>query len=414
MSQSTARVGLIGSGFVSYFHLAALMNVRDVVITAILNRSKAQKQKEHCRENRLGDPIVCSDIVQLAGLVDIVAVFCPNFAKLGVIKAICASGHKPMLVIDKPLARNCQEAAAILELIESAGLKVAYFENQIFMPAITSAKAQLAASEAGMGAPYLARSAEEHGGPHEPWFWDPKQQGGGVALDMMCHSLAIDMHLLTPSGKPPNFLIPKTMFCDMGLRLFNQSKHRQWLLETHGIDYSVAPAEDYAHASITFRNPDSGQLVTGEASDSWAFPAPGLRLSMEAFGPGYNQTVNTLTSPAGIFIGDQVTTGVVNAEVMVEKAQASRGQMPVQAGEPELYGYVHEWRNALAALGAGTNGMLDANYGALMTRLCMAAYRSHEMGLRLDLTDTGVQSELDNYIPLIQQGRGLEVLSIME
>src|SRR2546426_9549412 len=46
--------------------------------------------------------------------------------------------------------------------------------------------------------PYLARAAEEHSGPHMPWFWQGKLQGGGVLNDMMCHSSLVVRHLLTP------------------------------------------------------------------------------------------------------------------------------------------------------------------------------------------------------------------------
>jgi hypothetical protein len=52
------------------------------------------------------------------------------------------------------------------------------------------------------GRPYLARAAEEHSGPHAPWFWQGAQQGGGVLNDMMCHSALVVRHLLTKPAKP--------------------------------------------------------------------------------------------------------------------------------------------------------------------------------------------------------------------
>jgi hypothetical protein len=42
--------------------------------------------------------------------------------------------------------------------------------------------------------------------------------------------------------------------------------------------------------------------------------------------------------------------------------------------------------------------------------LIMAAYRSHEKKKTLDMTDTRVLDELENYVPLIQQGKGKQVL----
>ena len=52
------------------------------------------------------------------------------------------------------------------------------------------------------GRPYLARAAEEHSGPHAPWFWQGEMQGGGVLNDMMCHSVEVGRYLLTPPGAP--------------------------------------------------------------------------------------------------------------------------------------------------------------------------------------------------------------------
>lgn len=52
------------------------------------------------------------------------------------------------------------------------------------------------------GRPYLARASEEHSGPHMPWFWQPDRQGGGVLLDMMCHSFEVARYLLTEPGRP--------------------------------------------------------------------------------------------------------------------------------------------------------------------------------------------------------------------
>lgn len=59
-----------------------------------------------------------------------------------------------------------------------------------------------------MGPLMLTRSAEEHAGPHEGWFWDPTRQGGGVLSDMGCHSIAVGWFLLNPSGQPLTFLQP--------------------------------------------------------------------------------------------------------------------------------------------------------------------------------------------------------------
>ena len=84
--------------------------------------------------------------------------------------------------------------------------------------------------------------------------------------------------------------------------------------------------------------------------------------------------------------------------------------MVLQPNEPDLYGYVGEWRNAARAFAAGQNALLDLRYGRLITLLCMAGYMSHEQQRTIDLTDEATRKALADYVPLIQQGRGAEVL----
>jgi hypothetical protein len=54
--------------------------------------------------------------------------------------------------------------------------------------------------------------------------------------------------------------------------------------------------------------------------------------------------------------------------------------------------------------------MLDWHYGLEIARLTMAAYLSAERRATIDLTDPATARELESYVPLIQQGRGREVL----
>jgi hypothetical protein len=122
--------------------------------------------------------------------------------------------------------------------------------------------------------------------------------------------------------------------------------------------------------------------------------------------------VNTLRSPLELFIGDDAAASVADAETALEKATASRGLLAVQPNEPDLYGYVDEHIDALAAFERGESALLDLDYGLEIVRLTMACYLSAEEGRVVDLTDPATLARLDDYIPLIQQGRGLEVLSM--
>jgi predicted dehydrogenase len=261
-----------------------------------------------------------------------------------------------------------------------------------------------------MGPLVLTRSAEEHGGPHEPWFWDPTRQGGGVLCDMGCHSIAVGWYALTPIGKPPTFLEPLSVSADCALLKWGLPAWRQKLLDTFGVDYAKTPAEDFSTGMITYRNPETGQIVKAQFTDSWMFEKQGLRLYMDGMGPGYAFEINSLNSALEVFIGDAAAEAVADAESALEKATASRGLLAVQYNEPDLYGYPDENEDAARAFLTGKDGFLPWSYGLEITKLVMAAYLSAERRKTIDLTDPDVQNELETFIPLIQQGRGAETL----
>jgi hypothetical protein len=136
----------------------------------------------------------------------------------------------------------------------------------------------------------------------------------------------------------------------------------------------------------------------------------GLRLLMDAIGPGYALEVNTLRSPLEAFVGDVAADSVADAETALEKATASRGLLAVQPNEPDLYGYVDEHIDALRAFEDGRSALLDLDYGVEIVKLTMACYLSAEERRVVDLGADAELARLETYVPLIQQGRGDQVL----
>ena len=404
------KLGFIGAGFIARFQAVAIHQVRGLEIAGILKRRGAQALTDFCREHRLGDARTYDTIMELARNVDAIAIFVPNYCRVEVMEEIAAAvkagARLKGVIVDKPLARNMKEARRMVDLAREAKLLTAYFENQIFMKAIQSQRTQLVPVAKTMGPLTLTRSAEEHGGPHEPWFWDPTRQGGGVLLDMGCHSIAVGRHVLTPADKDLLFLQPLSVTADLGLLKWGQKKWREKLLKERGVDYAKTPAEDFATGMITYRNPETRQIVKSQFTDSWMFEKQGLRLFMDGMGPGYAFEINTLVSPLNVFIGDVAAEAIADQESALEKATASRGLLAVQYNEADLYGYTDENQDMLKCFSAGRNAMLSWEYGLEIQRLVMASYLSAERGKTIDLTDKAVLSELDSYVPAIQQGKG--------
>lgn len=414
------KLGIIGAGFITRFQARAIQQLRNIDIVGLTSRRResAEATAAYIRDLGAGETVVYDSITEMANHVDAIAIYAPNYTRIPmmeeIVGAVKAGAPIKGVICEKPLGRNMKEARRLVELAKEANLRTAYFENQIFMKPINSQIAQLAPQQQTMGPLTLTRSAEEHGGPHEAWFWDPTRQGGGVLSDMGCHSIAVGWYVLNPIGKPPTFLQPISVSAEVALLKWGLPEWRQRLMDKYGVDYTKTPAEDFATGMVTYRNPETGQIVKAQFTDSWMFEKQGLRLFMDGMGPGYAFEVNTLRSVLEIFIGDEAANAIADAETALEKATASRGLLAVQYNEADLYGYTDENADAAASFLEGKDAFLNWDYGLEITRLVMAAYLAAERRQTVDLTDPATLEELETYVPLIQQGRGREVLHVVE
>lgn len=408
------KIGFIGSGFIAHFLAKAMMQVRGVELSAIYNRSASADLASFAKDHSLGEPVICDSIKEVCENSEAVAILSPNFTRVEVMEEIseCVSSGVELtgVICEKPLGRTIAEATRMVELAESAGLLTAYFENQLHVPGINKALKQLEPQMQAMGNMALARSTEEHSGPHSSWFWNPIKQGGGALSDMGCHSIAASRHILTPPGKDPLFLEPVSVQADTSLLKWGQPKYRKQLKEKFGVDYALTPAEDFCTGTINYRNPETGQMVKAQFTDSWMYDKQGLRISVEGLGPGYALEVNTLRSPSEIFIGDEAAEAVADSEEALEKSTSTKGLLALQPNEADLYGYIGEIEDMRDAFLSGRDAMLDWNYGKEITVLCQACYLSAEKGQTLKLENPIVRQELEEYRSLIARGEGAEVL----
>ncbi|MCP4646065.1 MAG: Gfo/Idh/MocA family oxidoreductase, partial [bacterium] len=301
------KLGFIGAGFIAKFQATALQGVRGAELAGVHALKGAEELSAFAKANGVGDCVVYPSVAELCNHCDAVAVLVPNYVRVDIVgqivDAVKAGAPLKGIICEKPLGRTVAEAMEIVKLGKEAGLPTSYWENQIHMKPIKAALKQLEPAQKAMGPLTLARSAEEHAGPHEPWFWDPTRQGGGVLSDMACHSIACSWFVLTPIGKDPRFLQPISVSCDTSLLKWGQPDQRKDLLDRMGVDYAKTPAEDFCTGIVTFKNPETGMLSKGQFTNSWMYDKQGLRLMMDGLGAGYAFEVNSLKSPLEIFIG---------------------------------------------------------------------------------------------------------------
>src|SRR4051812_22108043 len=289
-------VGFIGSGFNARFHMLGWKGVREGDVLGVWspNKKNAASAAEYARSLDVGNAKAYASITDMVADPAIEAIWLtgPNQARVENVEEIVhaiESGKGSLIGIacEKPLARNVAEAKKVVELVKRVGLQQGYLENQVFSPQVEAGRELLwARGAATTGRPYLARAAEEHSGPHMPWFWQGSLQGGGVLNDMMCHSVEVVRQLLTKPGSPRNSIKPVRISAHIASLKWSRPHYAKLLSETMGkeVDYTKRPSEDFARATIEYESED-GEPLVGEVTTSWSFIGAGLRLSAELLGP---------------------------------------------------------------------------------------------------------------------------------
>jgi predicted dehydrogenase len=385
-------VGFIGSGFITRFHIRSWEAVRDADVRGVWspNRARAEEAVALARELRVGEATAFDSLEAMVEdpAIDCIWICGPNFARVENMERIVATLERGATLVavacEKPLARNAAEAARMVELIERSGLLHGYLENQLFSPAVERGKAIVWTRGAALaGRPYLARAAEEHGGPHMPWFWRGDLQGGGVLNDMMCHSLEVGRYLLTKPGAARTSIRPTKVSAQVANLKWTRPEYITLLQEmmTSDVDYRRQPAEDFARATVNYVDEQGLPLIV-EATTSWSFVGAGLRLSMELLGPEYSMSASSLDSGAKVFLSRRLRGGM--AEDLVEKQNAEQGLMPVVGNESAEYGYEGENRAFIRAFLDGVQPELNFHAGRDVTELLMACYMSAEEGRVID------------------------------
>ena len=409
MGKKRLGVGLIGAGFIGRFHIQSFVGVRDADINGIVShrRESAESAAELARERGVGEPRIFESVTEMVAdpAIDALWIGAPNFTRLEIMEEIAAAvtGGKGELIgvaCEKPLGRNVAEARRMLELAEQAGLLDGYLENQLFSPPVIRGKAIAWARGAALsGPPYLARAAEEHSGPHMPWFWEGALQGGCVLNDMMCHSVEVARFLLTPPGQKREYLTPVSVTAHLDCLKWQQPDYAEQLRRSSDgrTDYLERPAEDFARGLIEYRDP-RGEPRIVEVTTSWCYVGAGLRLTVELLGPEYSMSVNSLDSGLKVFFSRNVTGKA--GEDLVEKQNAETGLMPVVSDEAAEYGYTEENRHMVQAFLAGRRPDENFSDGLNVTELLMTAYMSAQQRRSIPFPPPG----LETFVPDVARG----------
>jgi hypothetical protein len=174
-------VGFIGSGFITRFHLQSWQAVRDADVLGIWspNSANAAATAAYARDLGIGATRAYGSITAMIAdpAIDALWICGPNHRRVENLEEIVAAlesgkgGPRHRL---RKAARAQRRRGEALRGADPSRRRAARLSRGPGLRAASLDEGPLAGWKRGAsitGRPYLARAAEEHSGPHMPWFW---------------------------------------------------------------------------------------------------------------------------------------------------------------------------------------------------------------------------------------------------
>jgi len=196
------RWGIIGCGDVAEVKSGPgfrLVEGSDLV--AVMRRNGA-KAADYAQRHRVPYWFDSAEAVIRHPEVDAVYIATPPGSHLDYALAVCAAG-KPCYV-EKPMARSHAECAAMVEAFAAAGLPlfVAFYRRSLarFIKAKEIVETGGIGQITGVSYRFASPSHRRTDASHLPWRLQAEEAGGGLFLDLGCHTLDILDFIVGPLG----------------------------------------------------------------------------------------------------------------------------------------------------------------------------------------------------------------------
>lgn len=341
---TTAKVGIIGSGFVAEIHAESFKRIHTAELVAVASPTgdnAARFAERHHVPHHFTD---YEDLLARPDI-DMVVLCLPNYLHC---RACCdAARAKKHVVCEKPLCTTMAEADEMIDTCRAEGVKLMYAEELCFTPKYVRAKEVCDAG--AIGKLFRLKQCEKHDGPHAPWFWDVDLSGGGVTLDMGCHAFEYFRWML---GKPA----VKSVWADMDIFVHGD--------KTRGDDDALIVVEFEGGAR-------------GVAEESWAKPG-GMDDRIELYGS------------EGVIMCDLLhgsafrTYSARGYDYAVEKAGSTQGWSFTMYEEAWNYGFPQEMEHFVDCVLHDKQPLETGEDGREVMRIIFAAYESAATGRRVE------------------------------
>lgn len=337
---------LIGTGMVARTHFAALQGLKTRVKlkgVCARRRENAEKFAANTYNLHVYDD---TEAVALDHELDFVIIATPPNARLGIIQPLSdACLH---ILLEKPIARNLEEAVAIVQLCETAGVKLGLVLQHRMREASLKAAELIAEGELGalgmveINVPWWREQAYYD----EPGRGTLERDGGGVLISQAIHTIDLALSLSMPSA---------------GRVVSVQAM-------TATTAFHTMETEDVATAGLRFENGAVGSLTASTASF-----------------PGGAETITLHHEKASLLLGGGVlTVSWRDGRVDTFGASATTG------GGADPMAFTHEWHQGIIndfidSIHESRHPVATGREALQSHRLIDAIERSSHEGKRVDL-----------------------------
>jgi UDP-N-acetyl-2-amino-2-deoxyglucuronate dehydrogenase len=271
--------------------------------------------------------------------IDIVAILTPPFARAGYVEMACASGKH--LMLEKPIAKDLEEALRICRMIRKAGIKCFVPFRRATRPSVGQAVDRVRSGSLGKPVAFAHTNAS---GPYssvnfDHWIQNQSLSGGPI-VDFSIH------------------------FVDMARAALGR--------EAESALYGGAPttgrmkADDLATLLVFF--PEDG---LAEFTKAWAFP-PGVKFSHEC---------TYIVCSEGVVSLDPKGDGPFPWESRV-LIHTAKGVEEIDSSLPPIDGRAAAYRNLIAGIEGKAALLADEVDGLRANEILDAGLRSRETGRR--------------------------------
>jgi len=331
------RLGLIGSQFIGNLYCHSLGQVDGIEVTAVASPNTAEQFA-----GRWGIGAHYADWREMVanGPIDAVAIAAPN--DLHALMTITAANSGKHVLCEKPLAMSLAQADAMVEACRHHGTTLMYAENLLFVPMYQRVKELTARGR--VGTPFLVKQAQCHGGPYSPWFWDVSRAGGGVMMDMGCHSISAICWIMGGWPEAVTATMGRYAHAEKGM------------------------GED--HSTVILHFPDGAM---GIAENSWAMP--GGNDYLEVYGPKGRLVANLERGPA-------ISMYTAADEESAGSAASQPGWQYPMYEEAWQFGFPQELQHFADVVAGKTELRSSGEDGRKVLEIVCAAYESARTGRR--------------------------------